>query len=185
MPDNAKLVAIIIFVLTYLFIIIFYHKKFLVVIISVLILLLSKSISARQALDSIDWNVMLIYFGMLFVGEVFLFSKMPDYLATLLASKTKRAAVAMLVVCAFTGFVSLFLENVAVVLLLAPIALSIAKKCEINPVPLFIGMAISSNLQGAGTLIGDPPSMLLAGFAFIYMMLFGHSLPKSVNRNII
>jgi Na+/H+ antiporter NhaD/arsenite permease-like protein len=57
------------------------------------------------------------------------------------------------------------IENVAVVLLVAPIAVSISRKCDINPVPLFIGMAISANLQGAATLIGDPPSMLLAGFA--------------------
>jgi len=71
----------------------------------------------------------------------------------------------MLIICAVTGVLSIFLENVAVVLLMAPIALSVATKCKINPVPLFIGMALTSNLQGAATLIGDPPSMLLAGFA--------------------
>jgi hypothetical protein len=33
--------------------------------------------------------------------------------------------------------------------------------------------------------VAQDRSMLIAGLAFVYMMLFGHSLPKSVNRNIL
>lgn len=132
---------------------------------SVAVLLVSRNVTIREAWGAIDWNIVLLYFGMLLVSEVFLFSKMPDFVASLLASKAKRVSVAMLFICFFTGVLSIALENVAVVLLVAPIALSIAKRCELNAVPLFIGMAISANLQGAATLIGDPPSMLLAGDA--------------------
>ena len=57
----------------------------------------------------------------------------------------------------------MFVENVAVVLLVAPVALSLADKLKISPVPLLIGIAVSSNLQGTATMIGDPPSMILAG----------------------
>jgi Na+/H+ antiporter NhaD/arsenite permease-like protein len=64
-----------------------------------------------------------------------------------------------------TGFISAFVENVATVLIVAPIALALAKKLQINPVNMMIGIIISSNLQGTATLIGDPPSMLLGGFA--------------------
>jgi Na+/H+ antiporter NhaD/arsenite permease-like protein len=102
---------------------------------------------------------------MLFISELFLYSKMPDFLAEIFSSRAKKVWGAMLIICAVTGILSIFLENVAVVLLMAPIALSVATKCKINPVPLFIGIALVSNLQGAATLIGDPPSMLLAGFA--------------------
>jgi Na+/H+ antiporter NhaD/arsenite permease-like protein len=155
----------IIFLLTYIFIIVFYNKKLLIVWASVAVLLLSRNVTIKEAWRAIDWNIILLYFGMLLVSEVFLFSKMPDFVASLLASKAKRVSVAMLLICFFTGILSIALENVAVVLLVAPIGLSIAKRCEINAVPLFIGMAISANLQGAATLIGDPPSMLLAGYA--------------------
>jgi Na+/H+ antiporter NhaD/arsenite permease-like protein len=55
-------------------------------------------------------------------------------------------------------------ENVATVLIVAPIALEIARKQQISPVPFLIGLAVSSNLQGTATLIGDPPSMILAGY---------------------
>jgi len=164
MPGR-EIAIIALFVVTYLLIIRFYHRKSYVVWGSVLILLLSAILTPLQALEAIDWNVILLYVGMLFVSEVFLWSKMPDYLATIVASKAKRVGIAMLAICFMSGLLSIFLENVAVVLLVAPVALSISKKCGINPVPLFIGIAISSNLQGAATLIGDPPSMLLAGFA--------------------
>jgi Na+/H+ antiporter NhaD/arsenite permease-like protein len=127
--------------------------------------LLLRILSPAQAVGSINLNVMLLYVGMLFVSEVFLFSKVPDYLATMIVSKTKTGAMSMLAICAFAGLLSVFLENVAVVLLVAPVAISIAKKCDIDIVPLFVGLAVSANLQGSATLIGDPPSMLLAGYA--------------------
>jgi Na+/H+ antiporter NhaD/arsenite permease-like protein len=63
-----------------------------------------------------------------------------------------------------TGLISAFVENVATVLIVAPIALALAKKLKINPMNMLIAIAVSSNLQGTATLIGDPPSMLLAGF---------------------
>jgi Na+/H+ antiporter NhaD/arsenite permease-like protein len=162
---NLQLLALIIFLVTYLLVILFYHKKSLIVWIAVLLILVFGVLNWQQALASVNLNVMLLYVGMLFVSELFLYSKMPDFLAEVFASRAKKVWGAMLIICAITGILSIFLENVAVVLLMAPIALSVAAKCKINPVPLFIGMALTSNLQGAATLIGDPPSMLLAGFA--------------------
>ncbi len=159
-----KILTIFLFIITYFFIIRYYDKKQYVVWIAVFILLITTILSPGQALNAINWNVILLYFGMLFVSEIFLYSRMPDFLAVYFASKTTRIGVAMLVICALTSALSILLENVACVLLVAPIALSIAKKCKINATPLFVGMAISSNLQGVGTLIGDPPSMLLGGF---------------------
>jgi Na+/H+ antiporter NhaD/arsenite permease-like protein len=70
----------------------------------------------------------------------------------------------MLAVCLFGGFVSAFVDNVTTVLLIAPVALTIARRTQSSPVPLLIGLAVSSNLQGAATLIGDPPSMLVAAY---------------------
>jgi Na+/H+ antiporter NhaD/arsenite permease-like protein len=162
---NPKLFTILIIFAAYALIILFYHHKTIVVWGAAAVLLALGLLGPLEALRAIDWNVIMLYFGMLLVSEVFLFSKMPDHLATLFAAGAKNVGAAMVLLCLFTGLLSVTLENVAVVLLVAPIAMSISKRCDINPVPLFIGMAISSNLQGAATLIGDPPSMLLAGFA--------------------
>ena len=160
---HTKLFVIGIFTLTYFLIILFYNWKMITVWAAVAAMLILRLVTLQEAWRAIEWNVLLLYFGMLFVSEVFLLSKMPDHLATIVVGKAKTTGIAMVIICAFTGFLSIMLENVAVVLLVAPIALAISQKADIHPVPLFIGMAVSSNLQGAATLIGDPPSMLLAG----------------------
>ena len=60
---------------------------------------------------------------------------------------------------------SAFVDNVATVLMVAPVAVTIAKKLKISPVNAIIAIAISSNLQGAATLVGDTTSILLGGHA--------------------
>ena len=57
------------------------------------------------------------------------------------------------------------MDNVATLLMLAPIGLSVSKKLHINPVPIIISISVSSNLQGAATLVGDTTSILLGGYA--------------------
>ncbi len=112
----------------------------------------------------ISWNVMGLFFGTLILAEIFMMSRVPAVMAEWLVDKAKSTRVAMLILCALAGVISMFVENVAVVLLLAPVALSLADKLKVSPVPLLIGIAVSSNLQGTATMIGDPPSMILAGY---------------------
>lgn len=61
----------------------------------------------------------------------------------------------------FAGIISAFVDNVATVLMVAPIALEICKKLKVNPVPFIIAIAVSSNLQGAATLVGDTTAIML------------------------
>ena len=65
----------------------------------------------------------------------------------------------------FAGIISAFIDNVATVLMVAPVALNISKKLKASPVPSIIAISISSNLQGAATLVGDTTSILLGGHA--------------------
>jgi len=119
----------------------------------------------REALFSkVSWNVMGLFFGTLILAEIFMMSRVPAVMAEWLVDKAKSTRVAMLILCALSGIISMFVENVAVVLLLAPVALSLADKLKVSPVPLLIGISVSSNLQGTATMIGDPPSMILAGY---------------------
>lgn len=112
----------------------------------------------------VSWNVMGLFFGTLILAEYFLQSQAPSVIAEKLVSKFSSPRLAMLAICSLSGFISMFVENVAVVLLLAPIVFSIADKLKTSPMPLLIGVAISSNLQGTATMVGDPPSMILAGY---------------------
>lgn len=162
---ESKLISLVIFVLAYVLFIFLTKRRTVIAIIGACLLILFGAISWKDAFLSINWNVMGIFVGTLFVADIFMESRVPAYIAEIIVDKAKNTAWAILFICLLTGFISAFVENVATVLIVAPIALSLAKKLKISPVNMMIAIAISSNLQGTATLIGDPPSMLLGGFA--------------------
>jgi Na+/H+ antiporter NhaD/arsenite permease-like protein len=118
---------------------------------------------ALQPLRDVNWNVIGIFIGSLLVAEAFTFSLVPARLAEGLIRKAGTVGLAIVLVAALAGFLSAFVENVATVLILAPIAVEMAGRLGVSPAPFLISVAVSSNLQGTATLIGDPPSMILAG----------------------
>lgn len=72
----------------------------------------------------------------------------------------------------------MILDNVTTIILVAPITLIITRILHFNPVPLLMSQAILSNIAGVGTLVGDPPNIIIgsvAGFSFITFLT--HSLP--------
>lgn len=117
----------------------------------------------EAVLELVHWNVIGLFFGTLILAELFMLSRMPAVLAEWFVRRSRSAIGAMLWLCALASFLSMFLENVAVVLLVAPVAFSLAARLRASPVRLLILIAVCSNLQGTATLIGDPPSMILAG----------------------
>ena len=82
-------------------------------------------------------------------------------------SKFKNVKSAIVAMAVLAGVVSAFVDNVATVLMIAPIALAVCKKQNMSPVAPIIAIAVSSNLQGAATLVGDTTSILLGGYADI------------------
>ena len=162
---DPKFIALIIFILAYALFVVLPHKRTWVALGGSMILILTGAISVKEAFLAVNWNVMGIFVGTLILADIFMQSRVPAYIAEIVVDKAKSTAWAILFICALSGFISAFVENVATVLIVAPIALALAKKLKIDPTNMMIAIAISSNLQGAATLIGDPPSMLLGGFA--------------------
>jgi len=169
---DPRLTALVVFILAYLLFVFLPSKRTHVALMAALLLILARAISFKDAFFAVNWNVMGIFVGTLVIADIFMESRVPAYLAEIIVDRAKNTAWAILFICALTGFISAFVENVATVLIVAPIALSLAKKLKISPVNMMIAIAISSNLQGTATLIGDPPSMLLGGFAKMNFMDF-------------
>ena len=115
-----------------------------------------------QALKEIDWNVIMMIAGTMGTVYLFIESKMPQLMSDILISKMSNVKWAIFALSLFAGIVSAFVDNVATVLMIAPVALALCKKFNISPVPSIICIAVSSNLQGAATLVGDTTSILLA-----------------------
>lgn len=113
----------------------------------------------------INWNVLLIYLGSMMIAALFLYSNVPARIADAIINNSKNTGIAIVLILAMTGIISIFVENVATVLVMAPIALSLCKKLKMNPTYFMIGLAVMSNLEGTATLVGDPPSMIFAAYA--------------------
>lgn len=157
-----KLFAVTVFLISYVLLVFKRGHPFLVLGGAIGLLLLTGAINLAQALSSINYNVLGVFLGTMILSGLFIFSAVPAYLATKLVDRSKTVGMALLSVCLLAGFISSFVENVATVLIVAPIAFEVAKKLKANPVPFLIGIAVSSNLQGCATMIGDSPSIILA-----------------------
>lgn len=128
--------------------------------------------SLSSALGAVDYNVLMMIAATMGLVSLFIESRMPARLAELLLTRVPNVKLAVTALALFAGVVSAFVDNVATVLMVAPVGLAIARKLKISPVPVLIAIAVSSNLQGAATMVGDTTSMLLGGFAGMNFMDF-------------
>ena len=113
----------------------------------------------------INWNVLMMITGTMVLVDYFIASKMPNRLADILLSKSKNVMWVTVFMSLFSGVISAFIDNVATVLMVAPVGLAVCKKLKINPIGMILSIAVSSNLQGAATLVGDTTSIMLGDYA--------------------
>lgn len=157
--------ALILFGLTYAALLLFPKIRTYAALCSAALFVVLGIMPVEKVLSSIDWNVILMIAGTMGLVSLFIESKMPALLADLIIEKTPNVKWAIVFLALFAGLISAFVDNVATVLMVAPVALVIAKRLNVSPVPMVISIAIASNLQGAATLVGDTTSILLGGYA--------------------
>ena len=112
-------------------------------------------------LTALDFNVLLMIGGTMGLVQLFIDSHMPERLADMIMEKVPNVQWAAVSLSLFAGVISAFVDNVATVLMVAPVAIAICRKLDTNPVPFIISIAVSSNLQGAATLVGDTTAIML------------------------
>lgn len=159
------ILALILFIITYLLMMIFSTKREIIVIISSILFTLLGIINFKEAITAINYDALLIIIGTMGIVGFFIESKMPCLMADYLLTKVTDTKWAIVVLAMLAGIVSAFVDNVATVLMVAPIGLAICKKLNISPVNALIAISVSSNLQGAATLIGDTTSIILGSYA--------------------
>jgi Na+/H+ antiporter NhaD/arsenite permease-like protein len=157
--------AIILFAITYVLMLAFGKYRAYIALGSAAIFIISGMLPLNQIFGSIDFNVLLMIAGTMGLVQLFIESKMPALLADLVMEKVPNVQMAAVALALFAGVISAFVDNVATVLMVAPIALEICKKLKTNPVPFIIAIAVSSNLQGAATLVGDTTAIMLGSYA--------------------
>ena len=153
--------AIVLFSVTYILMLIFTNYRPYIALGSGLIFILTGMLPVKEIIPSLDFNVLLMIGGTMGLVELFIQSRMPSRLADIIMEKVGTVQMAAVALSLFAGVISAFVDNVATVLMVAPVALEICRKLKTNPVPFIIGIAVSSNLQGAATLVGDTTAIML------------------------
>ena len=162
---SPKIIAICLFIITYILLLALPKIRAYIALGSAAIFVILGIMPVDEILSAIDWNVIMMIAGTMGIVSLFIESKMPARLADILIEKTPNVKWAIIALSLFSGFISAFVDNVATVLMVAPVALNISKKLHISPVSSIIAISIASNLQGAATLVGDTTSILLGGHA--------------------
>lgn len=160
-----KIIAITLFVLTYILLLLFPKVRAYIAILSGASFVAIGILPIDKVINTVDWNVILMIAGTMGIVHFFIESRMPELMADVIIDKTPNVKWAVISLALFSGIISAFVDNVATVLMVAPVALTIAKKLRISPVSAIISIAVASNLQGAATLVGDTTSILLGGYA--------------------
>lgn len=87
-----------------------------------------------------------------------------------------RAGLLVIILATLAGIISLFVDNVVVILMMAPVALPLARALKIPVTPLILMIGFASNFMGSAMLLGDlPPQMLHSVAGAEFMDFFYHS----------
>ena len=135
--------------------------------------------SEEAALEAIDFNTLGLLLGMMILVAMLEPTGFFEYLAVLAARASKGKPLRLFVLLgSITTILSMFLDNVTTVVLIAPVTILISEILGVSPIPYLITEALLSNTGGVATLVGDPPNVLIgsaAGLSFTDFLVY--SLP--------
>lgn len=135
--------------------------------------------SEETALQAIDFNTLGLLLGMMILVAMLEPTGFFQYIAVGAARVSRGKPVRLFILLgSITTVLSMFLDNVTTVVLIAPVTILICEILGVSPLPYLIAEALLSNTGGVATLVGDPPNVLIgsaAGLSFNDFLI--HSLP--------
>ncbi len=165
------ILAAIIFIVTIFFIIIGIIDRAIVAVLGAISMVLFGIVTEIEAFHLIDWNIIGILFGIWIIAIYFNKTGIPEALAKKLAEISGHETPLFISLLGLlAGFLSTFLDNVIVVLMMASIMVPLLKRMKLRVAPFVIFTALCANFMGSALLLGDlPPQMLhsVAGVEFL------------------
>jgi Na+/H+ antiporter NhaD/arsenite permease-like protein len=136
----------------------------------------------KAALAAIDFNTLGLLLGMMILVALLEPTGFFQYLAVWAGRLSRGRPVRLLVLLgSVTTVLSMFLDNVTTVVLIAPVTILISEILGVSPTPLLMAEALLANTGGVATLVGDPPNILIASAAnFSFNDFLTHALPVIV-----
>lgn len=114
----------------------------------------------------IDWNVIFLLLGMMVIVGVIKTTGLFEAVAIYAAKRARgRPFPLMALLMLITAVASALLDNVTTVLLIAPVTFLVCERLGLRVTPYLIAEVLASNTGGMGTLIGDPPNIIIGSRA--------------------
>ena len=158
-------IAVILFVLMYVLIIFLPRFRMPAALITAVLFIVLGILPLQAVPGAVNWNALMMMCGTMLIVDFFIDSGMPAKIADILMEKSGNVRTVTIFMSLFAGLISAFIDNVATVLIVAPVAIAVCRELKISPVPMVLSIAVSSNLQGAATLVGDTTSIMLGSYA--------------------
>ena len=162
--------TLIVFSLTILVVITNWIDSTLAALIGVAIMCWAGVMTEAEAFKYVDWNVMAILIGIWIIAGYFGKSGVPSWLSVrALNLSGGRPGLLVIILTFLAGFISMFVDNVVTILMMAPVALPLCRALKLPAVPVVLMIGFGANFMGTALIIGDlPPQMLhsVAGAEF-------------------
>ena len=114
--------AIILFAITYVLMLTFSKYRPWIALVSGVVFIVTGMLPLGNVIGELDFNVLLMIAGTMGLVSLFIESKMPALLADLIMEKVPNVQMAAVCLALFAGVISAFVDNVATVLMVAPVA---------------------------------------------------------------
>jgi Na+/H+ antiporter NhaD/arsenite permease-like protein len=131
------------------------------------LMMLSGILPLPEAVRSIDYETIILLFGMMVVVAYLRLAGFFDRLAHSTLGQFRNPYGLLAVTIALSGVLSAFLVNDIVCLALAPLVIHLARRLQINPLPHLIGLATAANIGSTATLTGNPQNMIIGTLSHI------------------
>jgi len=110
----------------------------------------------------IDWGTLMLLFSMMILMRMLTLTGFFNWFAVKIVKLSKQnPKILFHAMCHIIGYLSMWLDNVTCVLLFGPLVYNLAKKMSLNPRPIYLAMTILATIGGTGTMIGDPPNIVI------------------------
>ena len=155
-------IPVIVFLLVYVAITFELVNKAVATFSGVAILVMLHVVSEHQAIELIDFETIMLLFGMMVIVSILKHSGLFSIVSVKIAELTNGSPVKILVLFSVvTALMSAFLDNVTTVLIIIPIIIELTRGLGLDPKKYVLSQAIISNIGGTATLIGDPPNVII------------------------
>jgi len=138
--------------------------------------------SEEDAFKYVDWNVMAILVAIWMIAGYFGKTGVPSWLSVqALRLSGGRPGLLVMILTFLAGVISMFVDNVVTILMMAPVALPLARAMQLPAAPVILMIGFGANFMGTALIIGDlPPQMLhsVAGAEF-FDFIWQHGRPSS------